>query len=59
MTRISRRTFFEMAAAGAALTASAKVCATESQAQSLSSLTTRAQPITARSTPRESRRCNR
>jgi Xaa-Pro dipeptidase len=48
MTRISRRTFFEMAAAGAALTASAKVCATESQAQSLSSLTTRAQPITAR-----------
>ena len=47
MTTVSRRGFFGMTTAGAALAASARVYAAEPQAQSLSSLTKSAQPITA------------
>jgi Xaa-Pro dipeptidase len=47
MMRMSRRAFVGMAAAGAALTVGARVDAADSRDQSLSSLTTRAQPITA------------
>jgi len=47
MTTVSRRAFFGMTSAGAALAASASVHATESREQGLSSLTKGAQPITA------------
>jgi Xaa-Pro aminopeptidase len=46
MTTISRRAFFGMSAAGAAVAASACVAAADSRAQNLSSLTERAQPMT-------------
>lgn len=46
MSTISRRKFCGMAAAGAALSAAAKIGATESQAQGLQLLTTGAQAIT-------------
>lgn len=47
MTTVSRRAFFGMTAAGAALAANGRVSATDSPAESLSSLTKGAQPITA------------
>jgi Xaa-Pro dipeptidase len=47
MTRVSRRAFFGMTITGAALAASSRVCATDSRAKSLTSLTKGAQPITA------------
>lgn len=47
MTIISRRTFFGMTTAGAALAASAQVSAADARAQRLSSLTNGAQPISA------------
>jgi Xaa-Pro aminopeptidase len=47
MTTVSRRTFFGMTAAGAALAASARAIAADSQARNLSSLTAGARPITA------------
>lgn len=43
--KVSRRKFFGMTAAGAALAASSRVSATGSEAQSLTSLTAAAQPI--------------
>jgi Xaa-Pro dipeptidase len=48
MTTVSRRTFFGMTTAGAALAASARLFATDSGAQRLSSLTKVVQPIAAR-----------
>jgi Xaa-Pro dipeptidase len=45
MTTVSRRSFFGMTAAGAALATSSSAFAVESQARSLSSLTTGAKPI--------------
>ena len=47
MTTVSRRSFFGMTAAGAALAASAKISAAESRSQDLRSLTTGAKPISA------------
>lgn len=47
MTTVSRRAFFGMTTAGAALVGSAGVCVADSRVQSLSSLTKGAQPITA------------
>ncbi len=47
METVSRRAFFGMTAAGAALVAGARAGATESHAQGLSSLTRDARPITA------------
>jgi len=47
MTTVSRRAFFGLTAASAALAANARVSATDSRAQTLSSLTGGAQPITA------------
>ncbi len=47
MTTVSRRAFFGMTAAGAALVAGTRAGATESHAQSLSSLTRDVRPITA------------
>ena len=46
MATVSRRTLLRMTTAGAALAASAGVCAADSRAQGLSSLTKNAQPIT-------------
>ena len=47
MTTVSRRTFFRMTTAGAALAASVGLYAAEARAQPLNSLTKGAQPITA------------
>ena len=47
MTTVSRRSFFGMTAAGAALAACAKAPPSDSAATSLGSLTTGAKPITA------------
>jgi Xaa-Pro aminopeptidase len=47
MTTVSRRNFFGLAAAGAALATSARAFAVESQAKDLASLTASAKPITA------------
>ena len=47
MTTVTRRAFFGMTAAGAALAAGTRVSASESRAQGLKSLTTGTQPISA------------